>query len=90
MSSLLDFPGLAAAFVLALIIVVPVLMRALRQQNTVHEHLEAPGEQPLAAPPVAAMECHHCGQMNRVPLDAEGALCGKCRGQLIEAAPVAK
>lgn len=90
MSSLLDFPGLAAAFVLALVIVVPVLLRALRQQNTMHEHMEAPGEQPLVAPPAAAVECRHCGQMNRVPLDAEEALCGKCRGQLLEVSPVVK
>ncbi|HET6385878.1 MAG TPA: hypothetical protein VFJ58_21005 [Armatimonadota bacterium] len=83
-SIILGYPGFIAAFILAVAIILPVLIRSLRQQNEIarHEHRELPqGISP--PPPMTSVECTGCGQLNRIPMDAERALCGRCRSGLL-------
>ena len=83
---ILGFPGLITVFIFTLALVIPIMIRTLRQQQNVErdEHLESPTQNPLSAagPPSAAVECIGCGQLNRVPLDATQALCGSCSQEL--------
>ena len=77
MSGILDFPGLIAISLLAIAIVLPILLRSLKQQNELLQRERVRQEAALRA-----IECSGCGQVNRVPPTADRALCGRCRREL--------
>lgn len=88
MNAVLGLPGFIGAFILALAIVVPVLIRTLRRQNLSLRHERAEREAAESLPGMAAARCAQCGSINRVPLAAERALCGSCQAELVRSQPV--
>ena len=83
MSSILDLPGFVGAFIIALAIVVPVLMKTLRRQNAALRLERAEREAAGSLPGMAAAQCPQCRAINLVPVSAERALCGNCQHELV-------
>ena len=70
------------ALLLALLIIIPFVAKAARS-GTPPVVGSADIDPRLAAPPLATVDCPACGQRNRLPIDAEQALCGKCKASLL-------